>query len=68
MIYRLAFLGVAAAALSSCAGPPGARSGYATMAEAERACADAGIDPGSGAFAICVDNLLQTLRDDSSFD
>jgi len=68
MMYRLVFLVIAAAVLSSCAGSPDARSGYATMAEAERACADAGIDPGSGAFASCVDNLMQTLRDDSSVD
>jgi hypothetical protein len=67
-MYRLALLTLAVSALSSCAGSTDARSGNATMAQAERACANAGVAPGSGVFASCVDNLLQTLRDDASFD
>jgi hypothetical protein len=63
---RVIAVALASVALASCASLYSPGGGYASYAQDQRACANLGIDPGTREFTSCVDNLAQTLRDDSS--
>ena len=65
-MHRLSLAAVAASATASCTPTPG--SGWMNAAQEQRACANAGIAPGSGGFATCVTNLDATMRQDPSLD
>jgi len=61
---RVLLAAALAASLGACANAP-AGSGYPSVAQQERACANAGIAPGSGRFARCVTNLQGSTSDDN---
>jgi hypothetical protein len=65
-MIRMILLAAVTASLAACATSPAGSGGTASVAQEQRACADAGISGGSGRLGKCVDNLNQTLRQDAS--
>jgi hypothetical protein len=63
-MIRIGLIALSLSMLGACAAAPGA--GHPTLASAEKACADAGVAPGSGGFSRCVTNLDETMRSDAN--